>query len=609
MVAPPKLNLRRAAAYNAHERGPLSSTSSRFSFNHLLFSPPPSPSLPALVPRRKKSQTKILATRPSQVFRRVIVLFGLFVTVYLVGQAYRSQDLASPSQPSAQPEEFELVVGNEVPTSPAPIVVRDSNGQPRWTVSIPPESTFPLSIEQYSAMSSQCRQVSSRVAKSYPQPSLAKAEAPSLDALDEHFVDVYEAERAGFLTTSGKGIHVKEDGDTASVKEDFGNLVGVDKGKMAKMPVCQSSMTFVLESADAGLGNSLMMMWSFYGLAKKQDRPFFVDDTRWAYGNYTDIFQAPPVPDCRPPPRHHMLPCPFQARHLVVSAASSKDVFPALVAKHQKDSGTGNETRDSFELARAGFLAMAGLNEGDQKYVDNRVNVLKEKTKKGEGLPVQVPVIGVHIRRGDKHPLESQYRDSYMPTEKYLETVEYLTEVHYNISTKEDVRRIAITLVASDDPTIHDQVGFSKSIMAQERIRLASKVAIQEANPNPHVLHNFVDETFGWEGGFFASMFWNLGAQKKNNAAASASGAGGQKTKDAETAVEPSEQILKLRNFIGRAYMMDLAILGGASDNVVCTVSAMGCRLLAVMMGWDHAIEAGGWVNIDGKDEWMGVNW
>ena len=54
---------------------------------------------------------------------------------------------------------------------------------------------------------------------------------------------------------------------------------------------------------------------------------------------------------------------------------------------------------------------------------------------------------------------------------------------------------------------------------------------------------------------------------------------------------------------------MDLAVLGKASDRLVCTVSSMGCKLLAVMMGWEAAIEQGKWVNIDGDFEWRGVDW
>lgn len=71
----------------------------------------------------------------------------------------------------------------------------------------------------------------------------------------------------------------------------------------------------------------------------------------------------------------------------------------------------------------------------------------------------------------------------------------------------------------------------------------------------------------------------------------------------------PSEQTLRLRSLIGRAYMMDLAVLAGASDQIVCAVSAMGCRLLAVMMGWEDGIEKAGWVNVDGSYGWTGINW
>lgn len=105
-------------------------------------------------------------------------------------------------------------------------------------------------------------------------------------------------------------------------------------------------------------------------------------------------------------------------------------------------------------------------------------------------------------------------------------------------------------------------------------------------------MRKFVDENFGWEGGFFAPMFWNLGL--------GSSGSG----KSSSSAPLPSDETIRLRSLIGRAYMMDLAVLAEASDVVVCTVSAAGCRLLAVMMGWENAVEKGNWVNIDGRYAW-----
>lgn len=104
----------------------------------------------------------------------------------------------------------------------------------------------------------------------------------------------------------------------------------------------------------------------------------------------------------------------------------------------------------------------------------------------------------------------------------------------------------------------------------------------------------------GWEGGFFAGMFWSLG--KPNSVPATA-------VEAPDTKLPPTEEALRLRELVGRAYLMDLAVLGRASDSIVCTVSSMGCKLLAVMMGWDNAIVMGKWVNIDGDFDWRGVSW
>ncbi|KAF7546932.1 hypothetical protein G7046_g9162 [Stylonectria norvegica] len=582
LVAPSRLNLRRAGSYNHADRGPLSSTSSRFNFNHLLFSPPPSPALPSLVPRRRSS-SRILVARPSRVLRRLVYLTILLTLLYLLGLALQNPDAIPAAWPYFAKEEFEMVGQDAVPDFPTPIVITDRKGHSKWTVSIPPDYDFPLSIDEYANMGSQCREVSERARDLHHKTPLSEQTILSYDTPDDSFVDVYEAERTGLLPSSGKGIPAK----------DGGNFAGIEKASMAKRHVCQSTMTFVLESPAAGLGNTLMMLWTFYGLAKKQNRAFFIDDTRWAYGTYTDMFKGPPVPNCRPPPRHQMVPCPFQARHLVVTALTAKEVFPALLAKNHRISGTDNGLWDLFELARVGQQSLLALTQEDQDYVDKRVRELETKAKGGATMSHDAPIIGLHIRHGDQHPLEYQYRESYIPGEIFLETTRHLVESHYNGSEPDEAKRHAITVLASDDPTVHEEPAFSSTILAQRRIRLASKVAMEEANPNPQLLHHFVDETFGWEGGFFAALFWNLGVQRKNNAANAPAGVAVDYANEEERhTAAPSAQTLQLRSFIGRAYMMDLAVLAGASDKVVCAVSAMGCRMLAVMMGWENAIEA-----------------
>ncbi|KAF4984171.1 hypothetical protein FZEAL_569 [Fusarium zealandicum] len=602
LVAPPALNLRRAGSYNSQDRGPLSSTTSRFSFNHLLFSPPPSPALPALVPRPpKRTSSQILVVRPSRVFRRLFLLGALFSIVYVAGLAFQNPNVIPAAMwPYFDNDEFEMVEQDALPDFPTPVLLSDSKGRTKWTVSIPPNQEFPLTMDQYAEMSSQCREVSSRARDLHGKAPLTEKEIMNYDAPDEYFVDVYEAERTGLLTP-GKGPRAK----------DLGKFVGLNKKHMKHKPVCESSMTFVLETSDAGLGNTLMMMWTFYGLAQELGRDFFITDSRWAYGAYGEIFDAPPIPDCRPPPRHHMVPCPFQARHLVVSAATAKEVFPALLAKNNRVAGTGDVLKDVFELANIGFNDLFILNPEDQAYVDNRVSGLQAKAKVRDTLTSRAPVIGLHIRHGDQHPLEFQYRDTYIPAEVFLKQVSLLVEAHYNATGVEDPSKHQfITLLASDDPTVHEEPEFSNVVLSQDRIRLASKGAINDAHGNSHLLHNFVDETFGWEGGFFAPMFWNLAVERKNNAAEAPAGVSvDDVNEEARHMAPPSKETLRLRSLVGRSYMMDLAVLAESSDKIVCAVSSMGCRLLAVMLGWEDAIEKGDWLNVDGPYGWAGIEW
>ncbi|KAH8179825.1 hypothetical protein LIA77_01344 [Sarocladium implicatum] len=585
MVAPPRINLRRAASYNAQDRGPLSSTSSRFNFNHLLFSPPPSPSLPALVPRPKRSPTqKIFTTRPSRVIRRAFYFLILLSNFYCLAFFLRNQPVVRAIWPYFSNEEFEMVGQEELPDFATPIVIADPQGHLRWTVSIPQSQNFPMSIQEYADMSSQCREVSARARDLHHRKPMTQEAMLEYDAPDDYFIDIDVAEEMGILPS-----HYHED------NPKVGHLLGVDANSVQGKPVCEHSMTFVLEGSDAGLGNTLMMLWTFYGLAKEQDRAFFIDDSRWAYGDYLKIFKAPPLPDCRPPPRHHMLPCPFQAQHLLVTSATAKEVFPALLAKHNRMAGSGDGLRDLFELARSGYEALSPLYREDQEYVEGRIRHMKKRATK-EGT--QHPVIGYHVRRGDRHPFNFQYHASYVPSEVYQETTDRLVKEYYKTHDGGSDQRRALTLLASDDPTVRNEATFSEASLAQDRIRLAVEEQSEDslASPDRSVLRDFEAEPFGWEGGFYASMFWNLGEKTRNNAMNAADS-------------EPSELALYLRNFVGRAYIMDLAVLAGASDHVVCGVSAMGCRLLAVMMGWEQAFEKGAWVNVDGDFGWTGIEW
>lgn len=480
--------------------------------------------------------------------------------------------------------EYEMVELEEehLPDFPTPIAVTDKQGRAKWTISIPPSHDFPLRKEQYSALVAQCKEVSGRVqglhsSRGLPQTILATF--GSQDTRDTHFVDVKEAEKDGLLT--GWEVRLSDIGKHRSE----GNIIG--QSSDSQQPVCSKSLTFVLESADAGLGKTLMQLWTAYGIAMNEGRAFFIDDSRWAYGQYTDIFLPPPAPGCRPPPRHEMIPCPRQARHLVVSAATAEEIFaPSLPLAISETTSDWSARKAAFTLARTGYEALFHLTPEDSSYVSSRISELVTRRTPSSSATGGLS-IGLHIRRGDRHPLEYQYRASYIPASTYIDRARDIL-FQPSSSSSEDSKH-SFLLLASDDPTIYDSPDLHSSttlpiLRSQERIRLASKAAIHQAQAQPDrtVMRKYVDETFGWEGGFYAPMFWHLGGS--------------------------GDDQKRLRSLIGRAYVLDLTVLGqGGSDVVLCTVSSMGCRILGVMMGWEAVEEGKRWINVDGGFGWAGV--
>ncbi|KAG0651060.1 hypothetical protein D0Z07_2301 [Hyphodiscus hymeniophilus] len=596
----PRISLRRAASYK--DNAPLSSTSSRFSFNHLIVSPPPSPGLPALVPRHGKP---VPTHTPRRCLRGLIWLLGVLVILYYgVSRIQMDRPIRAVGWATNAGEEYEMVGESEVPDFPTPVVVTDKRGRAKWTVSIPPDHEFPLKPEQYVDMCSQNMEVAMHVADLHSHSHREHAAHYGYYHVDPNFMDVAEAEAHGLLPGPKSKTNMKED-------ELVGEMTG---GQMIESDVCEKSMTFVLETADAGLGKTLMMLWMSYGLAQKEGREFFIDDSRWyacsllhssiangrrAYGKFTNFFQPPPMPQCRPPPRHEMLPCPHSARHLVVSAATASHTFGGAFNEVYEDARKMEVYRQKpmFDFARTGYEKLFALADADSVYVNQRIEELHDRTKLLNSETANGMLVGVHIRHGDRHPYEFQYRDSYVPLDRYAARARSL--LNDTLNQAGNGNNLAEIVIASDDPDVYESDEFSHAARAQEHIKLASKKHLDSETPNLGT-RKFVDETVGWEGGFFAGMFWSLG--KPSSVPATA-----VELKD--TTLPPTEEAVRLRELLGRAYLMDLAVLGKSSDRIVCTVSSMGCKLLAVMMGWDEAVVKGSWVNIDGDFEWRGVSW
>jgi hypothetical protein len=450
---------------------------------------------------------------------------------------------------------------------------------------------------------------------------------------DPHFMDIAEAESHRLLPdhSSQKPLTPPQDPSTTG----------------SSLKRCTRTLTYALETSNAGLGHTLLTLWLAYGLAQSEDRAFFVDDTNWPYGSYGTYFKLPPSPGCLPPPKTQVVPCPHQARHLLVSAATTRHTFGHMFMDHFEDARKMGVMRQHkvFGMMRIGYEALfqGKLNDEDEAYFRDRVAELDSSTRIQGGEE-----IGVHVRHGDRHPLEYQYQKSYIPLEKYLDTA-------YNLSSQWPRPASSPThiLIASDDPDVYvdplitsasafpssktpTKIAKTEIEKAQSHISLASKKTLAASGKTG----------LGWEGGFFKDVFWALGAPPtfkapdsiqspppstppphrrrrsshardtppKNLKRADLSSSSRTVAADLDLDLDldphthPSSSALKLRQLVGRAYLLDLAVLG-QSDRVVCALSAYGCRILAVMMGWERAIVDGGWINVDGDFDWRGVDW
>ena len=264
-----------------------------------------------------------------------------------------------------------------------------------------------------------------------------------------------------------------------------------------------------------------------------------------------------------------------------------------------------------FSLAQSGYEALFKLRTDDAEYVLNLALELYGDIKSEGGMS-----IGMHVRHGDKHPMEYQYQKDYIPLTRYIDAARdlYIDIVEgaarnrkrsllspFSSSTSSNplVARHTTSkmILASDDPLVYESPELGpNSVRAQDRIVLATKAAL-EAAQSEGSKNKWIDEITGWEGGFYKDVFYSLG-QPVGNA---------EDMKKATEGAVP-DGAMKLRELVGRAYLLDLSVLGKA-DTVVCTVSSVSCRLLGVMMGWQEAVVAGKWRNVDGDFEWRGIMW
>ncbi|KAL9044264.1 MAG: hypothetical protein Q9214_002585, partial [Letrouitia sp. 1 TL-2023] len=569
--ARPTSTFRRTASSTPSFNTSADEFSRQFGFQHLLASPLPSPALPSIVPRHgKKPASRVLRITRRILYRLTVYVSGLLLTYWLLSFFLRENSPSTPSNPQIiGGQEYQLPRGNDISQDVTSIIVKDSSGTSRWSISISPHIEFPLRPSQYAELCAEADHIAKQL-RGLEVHNHHPGGLPGYYQTDSTFIDVREAVKLGFLPAVGEGKDLAgyknlDDGKKQKVSESRGSPQGT--GPEA---VCERSLTFVLESVDAGLGKTLMGLWMSYGLAKEEGRAFFIDDAHWAYGQYTTFFASPPKAPCLPPPPSHRVPFPHEARHLVVSASTYPWAFGHSFDHEFQDAHAPKslQSRRAFALARAGHDALFHLTTPDVDYLSTRLRELESNVRSKGSITV-----GLHVRRGDCRPREAQYSDSYIPLSTFSNTAQDLVSSKYNPDHDDDDNDnrdlpaagmpASRVILASDDPDVYTAPELASTERAQSQILLASKSALDAARPSSaHVEEEpafvrFVEPNVGWEGGFFASVFWGLG-----NAAAGRSAARGLRE---ERAARPlSEETLKLREYVARAYLLELKILGQA---------------------------------------------
>jgi len=181
-------------------------------------------------------------------------------------------------------EAYGIVGDDTLPQQPSPVMVADRRGRVKWTISIPPSLDFPLQPKDYSDICAQSTDVARHVAE---LKTHGGGHHPGghfgYYYIDPNFMDVAEAEDHGMLPGSKskqpqwiwEAMTGKEE-EKDSMSEDLDTMRGGGRNH-----VCDRSLTYVMETSDAGFGKTLIGLWMSYGLAKKEGRAFFVDDSNW----------------------------------------------------------------------------------------------------------------------------------------------------------------------------------------------------------------------------------------------------------------------------------------------------------------------------------------
>ncbi|THH23128.1 hypothetical protein EUX98_g8050 [Antrodiella citrinella] len=394
---------------------------------------------------------------------------------------------------------------------------------------------------------------------------------------------------SGFMHHNGGYWHVPPEGSMDVKHHDDVTDYHLPEGGRSR--VCQKTLTYQLDG-HVGLVADLTLMAQAAAHAREQNRTFFVDDTYWNRGKWTDHFQGvgarQPGPErgCAAPPPQELVACPRSARHWVVNSRTAKYHFGHSFSEAYEDpyAHEVNRLKPIYARSLQSFIQTirpnahnARLIRAARAEVASLLSIPHAASKEtsepedAEALLTQHnpdPYIAVHIRRGDRHASVFPYRGSYVPIDHYVTATQDVWSRLYSkgLTPKAEATHYPsppITYVASDSPSAMEEFmnAFSTS----------TAVFSLESSTDPELRalvspHEYVQSDFN-------------------------------KTSEEE------------RIRLTRGMIVDFALLGGfwawegdvVPGATVCTISSSICKAAAVGLGWDRAFGFG-----DGSDHTQG---
>ena len=236
----------------------------------------PSPALPSIIPRHgKKPKPNYFRKLSRWLLTAFKWVCGLMIVGWLLRRGFGGRISPRTADDALLRKRYHLVDEELSLESPTPVLIAKAKGKPKYSISLPQQLEFPLKPSEYRNICSASDDISRRLRHQNSRSGYSQSKSfKGHDHIDPNFIDVHEAETYGIFPI--KDSKQKLDAPHTGTLDGVLNKQSTNDGR-----VCEKTLTYVLETTDAGIGKTLLGLWLSYGLAKEENRAFFIDDSNW----------------------------------------------------------------------------------------------------------------------------------------------------------------------------------------------------------------------------------------------------------------------------------------------------------------------------------------